>query len=214
MIGKSISEEVSIAIDKKLPFSSMTIGSSQISYQQLYELVDFARSTAKPIERLYRRPGSQGAGRWIWRGYSHQNALFNVRLIYENVGDVYQRFIELNGMDYETLKPFSNATKLVIFYAPPKNPQSDTPTISQYHLASNGEPVGKPSISVLEGAGLPIERDGSGRPTVKFEGNTYRLQWHSVGEASFVFQKLPMLSLVYKTLEQKLTDALGGSERL
>lgn len=44
MIGKSISEEVSIAVNKKLPLSSIAIGSSQISYRQLYDLVEFTRS--------------------------------------------------------------------------------------------------------------------------------------------------------------------------
>lgn len=117
-------------------------------------------------------------------------------------------------MDYEVLKPFSTASNVVIFYRPPKIPDSDTPAIRQYHLASKDEPVGQPSARVLEGDGLPIKRDGSGHPTVEFEGKTYRVQWYAMGEASFVFQRAPMLTLVYETLEQRLHAALGTGERL
>lgn len=115
MIGRSISAEVNEAVRKKLPLSPMAIGSSQVSYRQLFDLIEFARSTGRPVERLYWRPTAPRSGPWIWSGYSDEDALFNVRLIYENFGKVYRSFVELNGMDYEVLKPFSGVSKLVYF---------------------------------------------------------------------------------------------------
>ncbi len=213
MIGKSIAENVNTAVNNKLPFSPVTIGSSQISYRQIRGLVEFARATGKPVERLYRRPTYRGTGPWIWSDYSNDDALFNVRVIFENFGDVYRRFVELNGMDYEVLKPFSNTSKLVIFYDPSKIPDSGTPRIWQYQLTSKDEPVGTPLVQVFPGTGPAIKRDGSGHPIVELEGKSYRVESHSVYEASFVFQRTPMLTLVYETLEKKLDVALGSGVR-
>jgi uncharacterized protein DUF4365 len=55
MMTKSNFEEVILVVKTKLPFPSLYIGSSQVSYRQLYELAEFVRSTGKTVERLYRR---------------------------------------------------------------------------------------------------------------------------------------------------------------
>ena len=64
MMGKSNFEEVDLAVKKKLPFSSLYIGSSQISYSQLYDLAGFVRS--RSVERLYRRSTVPKIGPWSW----------------------------------------------------------------------------------------------------------------------------------------------------
>jgi hypothetical protein len=144
MIGKSISEEVDRAVNEKTPFSAMPIGFSQISYRQLYDLVEFLRSSGKSVERLYRRSTLPRTGPWIWSGYSDEDSMFDLQVIFENFPDVYRSFVDLNRMDYEVLKPFSSESNLLIFYTPPK--MSDGPAITQYRIVSEDECVGKRSF--------------------------------------------------------------------
>lgn len=165
MMGKSISAEVNEAVRKKLPLPPMAMGSSQVSYRQLFDL------------------------------------------------KVYRSFVELNGMDYEVLKPFSGVSKLVYFYSLQGIPPKETPIIQEYQLVSADEPVGEPSVTVLQGAGFPMHRGSSGHFTVDFEGKTYRALSSRSSDASWIFQRTPMLTLVYKTLERKLDAALSTSDR-
>jgi hypothetical protein len=206
LMGKSNFEEASLVVKKKLPFPSLYIGSSQVSYRQLYDLAEFVRSTGKTVERLYRRSTVPRTGPWIWSGYSDEESMFDLRLIFENFSDVYRRFVDLNGMDYAVLEPFSSDSSLLVFYTPPEI--SRRPTIQKYQLVSTDEPVGKPFVRVLKDTGLAIKRDRSGNPTM-FEGRTYQVEWLGDGDASFVFQRAPMLTLVYETLERKLASVLG-----
>ena len=206
MMRKSISEEVNQAVNKKLPFGSIYIGSSQVSYRQLYDLAEFARSTGKSVERLYRRSTLPRTGPWIWSEYSDEDSLFDLRVIFENFKDVYRSFVALNGMDYAVLRPFSSKSNLLIFYTPPK--MSHTPAITELQLVSKEKPDGTPFVRVLKGPALPIERDNSGHPNLVFEGKTYWVQEYLETEATFLFQRTPMLTLIYETLERKLTAIL------
>lgn len=211
MMGKSIFEEVNLTVKKKLPFSSLYIGSSQISYRQLYDLAEFVRSTGKSVERLYRRSTFSRTGPWIWSGRSDEDSMFDLRVIFENFRDVYRSFVDLNGMDYEELKPPSNEASLLIFYTSPK--LADSPAIIRYPVISKDQPREKPFVRALKGTSLPIQRDDSGHPQIVFEGKTYAIERHTDSDASFVFQKTPMLTLVYETLERKLAAALGQAGR-
>lgn len=206
MMGKSNFEEVNLAMKKRLPFSSLYIGSSQVSYRQLYDLAEFVRSSGKSVERLYRRSTVPRTGPWSWSGYSDEECMFDLQVIFENLTDVYRSFVNLNGMDYAALKPFSSNSSLLVFYTPPK--MSHSPTIKKYQLVSKDEPVEELFVRILKDTGVAIKRDSSDNSTV-FEGKTYQVKWLGDGDASFVFQRTPMLTLVYETLERKLATALG-----
>jgi hypothetical protein len=129
----------------------------------------------------------------------------DLQVIFENFTDVYRSFVNLNGMDYATLKPFSSDSSLLVFYTPPK--MSHSPKIKKYQLVSKDEPVEELFVRVLKDTGVAIKRDSSGNSTV-FEGKTYPVKWLGGGDARFVFQRTPMLTLVYETLEQQLATAL------
>jgi Domain of unknown function (DUF4365) len=211
MMGKSNFEEVDLAVKSKLPFSSLYIGSSQVSYSQLYDLAEFVRSTGRSVERLYRRSTVPRIGPWSWSGYKDEECMLDLQVIFENFTDVYRSFVNLNGMDYAALKPFSSDSSFLVFYTPPK--MSHSPRIKKYQLVSTDEPVEELFVRVLRDPGIAIKRDSSGNSMV-FEGKTYPVKWLGDGDASFVFQRTPMLTLVYETLEQQIAAVLGRKAKI
>ena len=208
MINKSVAEKIKIDIKENEPFLPIVIGSSTLSYRQLRDLTEFVRSTGRPVERLYRRPPAGGIFPWIWSGYSDEDVLFNIRLIYQNFVKTYRSLVQINGMDDEVLKRFSRVSKLVVFYSSPRISGTEKPTIEEYEFA-DGETISEPSVEVLIGPGPQIERHGLAQRTVMFEGKTHRLQGYRKRNVSFLFQGSPMLTLIYETLKRRLDTALA-----
>lgn len=205
MLAKDIRKDVEEAIQKKLPISAMSIGSSRFSYRLLFDLLDYCRiNGTQKIERVYRL-GTAHNGPMIWDRYSEDEARHNFNLVYQNLDEVYREFLGINGLKDSALQLFEEHKGLVCQYVHSAGkPMRDFPSVNTYKITLPPGWTGKRILVVSpDDTTFHFNDPDDWNWSVKLGADTFSVHETSGGIGDYLFHDNPLLNLIYRKLLDK-----------
>jgi hypothetical protein len=206
-----IGAEVRKIIKAGGPFPTYPLGSEKLPFGMFTEFEAFLLSTrVTEIHRLYKQQDFsrlEKSGGLKWATYSVADLEWNLRVFFENFPSAYRSMIEQNFPRLkDELKPFRGATRVVILFDAKEEYKSmeEAPSIMFYYLqGANARELRIDLRKKGEDANLEqsLAKTKLGE-AVQIDGESY--VWiggpHMV--LDFIFEDLPMLTLIYEQLAE------------
>lgn len=209
-----IKQNVSKNLGKVSP--AFTIANSEFDVGVFLEALKYLQDTDTPAKRVYRRldfSRLDTRGNLIWNTLSIDDAEYNAGVVIDNLEDAYGTLVSNNFPGLKSELPLlGDANELLIHYEFQDTYDANTfgPIYREYYLRHDDhipripvKSIDKSEADKLEG----IVHNKEARK--KNMSNSSRLVATSRGRVDFLYSKMPLMTLVYKILEDRLKAYLN-----
>ena len=206
-----IEAEVRKIISAGGPFPTYPLGSEKLPFGMFTESEAFLLSTGVTvIHRLYRPQDYsrlQKSAGLKWATYSVADLEWNLRVFFENFPSAYGSMIEQNFPRLkDQLKPFRGATRVVFFFDAKEEYKSmeEAPSIMFYYLKGANERELQIDLH-KKGEDTNLEQSLAKTKlgeTVQIDAESYVWIGGPSMVLDFIFEDLPMLTLIYEQLAE------------
>ncbi len=188
------------------PLIAFALESSRVSIKAAFEALRYLSaagvSTIKRFWIRQSRPLSPGDN-WIWSGYTPEAEIHNVRVVLKRSLEEYKTFIKGNHLRLDNSTYLDSHTSTIYEYEPSFARQPwQCPIINEHHVENAQS--GLPKLSVRITTGKRGRIDLQRFPTVQVDGYNYKAVASSRYLADFLFQRTPVLNMLYELLRRDL----------
>lgn len=185
-----------------------SVSSSIVSVKSAFDALQYLLSCGidaitrpfVPRNRLL-TPGNN----WVWSGYSVEDEIQNVTLILGKSIEEYQAFVQGNRLKFAG-SPYLDPNVAIVYEYQRSKPSGDWlsgPTVSEHHIENSAHTLPKVSIYLCENE---REKIVIGQfPNLQIQGRDYRAILSSRSDASFLFQGIPVVRMLYRMLSDDLS---------
>lgn len=189
------------------------IDGKQINMYVFFNFLDYLEKNGLDIVRQYKPKDFSRIpnGGWVWEVFSKVDVEYNLQLVFQNLGSVYQSIIKNNfPLLSDKLSLFGAADKIFVSFAVKEKYQGygSGPTYSMFYVKSVN-PSGLQQIEIIgEDEGKLFQKTAfqSGNHDILHDGVKYQIisMRHSV--LDFIYEDTPMFKLVNGILLNRLKD--------
>jgi hypothetical protein len=146
---------------------------------------------------------------YIWSGYSPENEVSSITRVLGSSLEEYKTFVEGNRLRFPNSPYLDTKTSIIFEYAPANlDPISKSPGLNEYHVVNHNLPKLNVIIRDSKSNRLDASRMHEGF-SILLDGVTYPLVQASQSSAGFLFNRTPILNLVYRMLYSDLNKHYG-----
>lgn len=147
---------------------------------------------------------------WIWSRYSFENEVESVTHALISSLEEYKTFVVGNRLRFPESPYLDTKTSIIFEYEPANsNPGSNWPILNEYHVVSHNLPKLRVIIKNTEHSRLDTTRIHETSSPIVLDGVTYSCIYCSFSDGGFLFDRTPILNLVYRMLYSDLNKHYG-----
>ena len=183
---------------------SWTLFSQDALVRNFREAVDYlVASGIETVDNKLLPPTSPGPFRWIWSLYARKEQEENARYVLENTLPEYLAFVRGNRLRFDA-SPYLNSETTVVFLFSPSSGDgmSHGPILREIHVDNRKMKYSKVVVEVADNT--PDDKGLMRLGEIQIAGKTYKPNWWSITDASFLVRRTPLLNSVYRLLESDL----------
>jgi hypothetical protein len=171
-----------------------------LRYLLANEIVSIDRPFARRTIAL--PPGSH----WMWSGFSREDEISSVTRILTKSAEEYTAFVRGNRLRFPNSPYLDAMTSIVFQYEPAKPAEGFTggPNLEEYHIVDPHQRL--PKVSVFVKSEKDREIDVVDYPIITILENQYQAASWAYGVADFLFERMPVLNLIYRMLARDLSN--------
>lgn len=191
---------------------SIRIATKKLDIGVFIEYFSYLKQGNSLITRIYRKPNFsrfKTRSSWIWNAYSIEDAEYNLRVVFENLQEVYSFVVNNNFPTLKSDLDFFNGANRILVHCTAKDEYQGLvtgPGYDMYYIKDKNpdhtkrieiinEEQAKPLNDLLR---PPIDQWGVGK--------NFRISARSNGVPDFVYEETPLLNLVYMLLKRRLEE--------
>lgn len=143
---------------------------------------------------------------WVWSAYTREDEINSVARILNHCLDEYTAFVHGNRLRFSN-SPYLDSNTSIIFEYEPAKPGStsyfDGPGLREHHVDNTDHALPKLSFFVRDKDQHRV--DTSKFPNIEIDGSLHTAYSSSDSVASFLFQRTPVLNMIYRMLSHDLS---------
>lgn len=188
---------------------SWALFSNNTNLRQVHEAIDYlVAEGAETVQNKLLPPSNRGPINWMWSRYTRKEQEENARYLLENTLPEYAAFVRGNRLRFDA-SPYLNSETTVVFLFSPSSGDgiSNGPTMRELHVDNRSMELPKVIVQITDSP--PDNLDLMCEKEIPIAGKSYKPNWWSITDASFLVHRTPLLNSVYRLLESDLRRHYG-----
>jgi len=148
---------------------------------------------------------------YIWSRYSLENESASVTRVLNSSLEEYKTFIEGNRLRFANSSYLDTNTSIIFEYEPAYlSPISKHPVLDEYHVVNYNRNLPKLNVIIKDPKSNSLDATQMHKvSSIMLDGITYSCDYCSLSDAGFLFNRTPIINLVYRMLYSDLNKHYG-----